>query len=71
MALDMPLPKQLLSHAHWTVNRAKMSKSVGNVVDPIAILKEHGVDNVRWYFARVGGNFKSDVGTSEMPIRHL
>lgn len=39
-----------------------MSKSVGNVVDPIAILKEHGVDNVRWYLARAGGNFKSDVG---------
>lgn len=62
MALGLPLPRALLSHAHWTVNKAKMSKSVGNVVDPVEVLKEHGVDAVRWYLARVGGYFKADVG---------
>ncbi|KAI5120656.1 hypothetical protein M0805_007993 [Coniferiporia weirii] len=61
MALDMPLPRSLLSHAHWTVCKSKMSKSVGNVVDPVAVLKEHGQDAVRWYLARVGGTFKDDV----------
>ncbi|KAL5523837.1 hypothetical protein ACEPAG_8010 [Sanghuangporus baumii] len=61
MALGLPLPRALLSHAHWTVNKAKMSKSVGNVVDPVAVLKEHGVDAVRWYLARTGGYFKADV----------
>ena len=62
MALDVPLPRALLSHAHWTVKKAKMSKSVGNVIDPVIVLKEHGVDAVRWYLARTGGYFKSDVG---------
>ncbi|EJD03041.1 uncharacterized protein FOMMEDRAFT_20213 [Fomitiporia mediterranea MF3/22] len=61
MALDMPLSRALLSHAHWTVKKAKMSKSVGNVIDPVAILKDHGVDEVRWYLARTGGYFKADV----------
>lgn len=62
MALKMPVPRALLSHAHWTVNKSKMSKSVGNVVDPVAVLREHGVDAVRWYLARTGGYFKTDVG---------
>lgn len=40
-----------------------MSKSVGNVVDPFAVLKDHGVDVIRWYMARTGGHFKTDIGT--------
>ncbi|KAH8119316.1 tRNA synthetases class I (M)-domain-containing protein [Phellopilus nigrolimitatus] len=64
MALDIPLPRTLLTHAHWTVDRAKMSKSVGNVVNPIDVLKEYGVDIPRWYLARVGGRFKEDVDWS-------
>jgi hypothetical protein len=63
MALDLPLPQTLLTHAHWTVNRQKMSKSVGNVADPLAAIETHGVDVVRWYLARVGCRFRDDVGT--------
>ncbi|PCH40722.1 hypothetical protein WOLCODRAFT_150754 [Wolfiporia cocos MD-104 SS10] len=63
-ALDIPFPKQLLAHSHWTVNRAKMSKSVGNVADPIEAIDEFGIDIVRWYLARVGGHFKDDVDWS-------
>jgi methionyl-tRNA synthetase len=61
-ALDLPLPKRLLAHPHWTVNRRKMSKSVGNVVDPFQAIEEFGADLVRYYLARVGGRFKDDVG---------
>lgn len=39
-----------------------MSKSVGNVVDPMAVMKEYGVDVVRWYIVRVGGSGRGDVG---------
>ncbi|KZT06445.1 uncharacterized protein LAESUDRAFT_725881 [Laetiporus sulphureus 93-53] len=63
-ALDLPFPKQLLAHSHWTVNKHKMSKSVGNVADPIEAIDEFGIDIVRWYLARVGGHFKDDVDWS-------
>ncbi|KAI0796367.1 tRNA synthetases class I (M)-domain-containing protein [Irpex lacteus] len=60
-ALGLPLTTQLLTHSHWTVEQRKMSKSIGNVVDPIQSLKEYGVDVVRYYLARVGGRFKDDL----------
>jgi methionyl-tRNA synthetase len=46
------------------MNRQKMSKSVGNVVDPFTILEVYGVDSVRWYLAKVGGHWTDDVGAS-------
>ena len=60
--LNLPQPRYLLAHSHWTVDRAKMSKSVGNVADPIQAIDEFGIDLVRYYLARVGGRFKDDVG---------
>jgi methionyl-tRNA synthetase len=63
MALDLPLPGGILCHAHWTMNRQKISKSVGNVVDPFEVLDKYGVDSVRWYLARNGGSFVDDAGT--------
>jgi methionyl-tRNA synthetase len=62
MALDMPLPKHLLTHSHWTVDKKKMSKSVGNAVSPFKALAKYGPDIVRFYLARVGGRFRHDVG---------
>ena len=64
MALDLPLPKQLLVHAHWTVGKKKMSKSIGNVVNPFEAVKKYGTDATRYFLARAGGRFKYDVGTS-------
>ncbi|MFV0484735.1 MAG: methionine--tRNA ligase [Candidatus Saccharimonadales bacterium] len=50
--LDLPLPKNLLTHGYITVNGEKMSKSVGNVVDPQVVLGKYGVDPFRYYFLR-------------------
>lgn len=61
-ALGLPLTQRLLTHSHWTVEQRKMSKSVGNVADPIEAIDEFGLDVVRYYLARVGGRFKDDVG---------
>lgn len=55
MALDIPLPRQILTHAHWTLGRQKMSKSLGNVVNPFFALERFGVDAVRYYLAHDGG----------------
>lgn len=52
MGLDLPLPKKLLVHGFVNVNNAKMSKSVGNVVDPNEIIENYGLDAFRYFFAR-------------------
>ncbi|SCU97106.1 LANO_0E15170g1_1 [Lachancea nothofagi CBS 11611] len=49
MAAGLPLPKQIIIHGHWLSGGTKMSKSVGNVVDPIDIISHYGCDPVRWY----------------------
>ncbi|KAJ3039599.1 methionyl-tRNA synthetase [Rhizophlyctis rosea] len=55
MAAGLPLPKQIIAHAHWTKDAFKMSKSRGNVVDPYELLDKFGVDPVRYYLVRDGG----------------
>jgi methionyl-tRNA synthetase len=55
MAAGLPLPKQILAHAHWTMGKQKMSKSKGNVADPFQVLEDYGVDPVRYYLVRDGG----------------
>lgn len=55
MALDLPLPNQILTHAHWTLGRQKMAKSTGNVVNPFFALERFGIDPLRWYLVQEGG----------------
>ncbi|HEY1661286.1 MAG TPA: methionine--tRNA ligase [Verrucomicrobiae bacterium] len=51
-AMDLPLPKQILVHGWWQKDGAKISKSTGNVVDPIAVIDEWGLDAFRFYILR-------------------
>lgn len=63
MALDIEPPKQILTHAHWTLGRQKMAKSTGNVVNPFFALDRFGVDVMRFYLAHDGGiSHDSDYG---------
>jgi methionyl-tRNA synthetase len=55
MALDLPVPRRFLSHAHWTMNQEKMSKSLGNVVNPFNAIDTFGIDPIRYYMVRDGG----------------
>jgi methionyl-tRNA synthetase len=55
MALDLPLPKNILTHGHWTIGGSKMSKSTGRVVDPFHALDRFGPDVMRFYLAHDGG----------------
>ncbi|KAI9783986.1 MAG: methionyl-tRNA synthetase [Geoglossum umbratile] len=55
LALDIPPPKQVFTHAHWTLGRQKMAKSTGNVVNPFHALDRFGVDTMRYYLALDGG----------------
>lgn len=52
MALGLTPPKALLVHGHVTVNGGKMSKTVGNVVDPVEIISKFGTEALRYYFSR-------------------
>lgn len=52
MALNMDLPKNIFAHGWWTVEGSKMSKSIGNVVDPLAVVNEYGVDQFRYFLLR-------------------
>ena len=66
MALELPLPKQVFGHGWLVVDGSKMSKSVGNVIDPIGLIEEFGADAIRYFLLREinlgqDGNFSRDA----------
>jgi len=52
MSAGLPLPTHLFTHGFITVDGTKMSKSLGNVVDPFTIINNYGLDATRYYLAR-------------------
>lgn len=52
MAAGIELPKSIISHGWWTNEGQKISKSVGNVIDPFGLVDEFGVDRVRYFLTR-------------------
>ena len=62
MAAGVAPPKRVFAHGWWTIEGEKMSKSLGNVIDPLKLVEEFGLDPVRYYLLREGpllsdGNF--------------
>jgi len=51
-SLGLPLPKVIFAHGWWLTGQAKMSKSLGNVVNPLDLIEQYGVDAVRYYLMR-------------------
>ena len=52
MSAGLPLPKNIFAHGWWLSGESKMSKSLGNVIDPLDLIEEYGVDPVRYYLMR-------------------
>ncbi|MCZ0071079.1 methionine--tRNA ligase [Bacillus sonorensis] len=52
MALDLPLPKKVFAHGWLLMKDGKMSKSKGNVVDPVTLIDRYGLDALRYYLLR-------------------
>lgn len=66
MALDIPLPKTVYGHGWLLVDGGKMSKSKGNVIDPVVLTEHFGVDAVRYYLLKEisfehDGNYNSEM----------
>jgi len=56
-AAGFEMPDLVIAHGHWTVNQSKMSKSLGNVVDPRNLIKKYDTDTVRYALLKSGGLF--------------
>jgi methionyl-tRNA synthetase len=52
MALNLPLPKKVFAHGWLLMKDGKMSKSKGNVVDPVTLIDQYGLDALRYYLLR-------------------
>ncbi len=52
MAAKLPLPKRVFAHGWWTVEGQKMSKSLGNAIDPTALVEKYGLDQLRFFLMR-------------------
>ena len=66
MSLDLPLPKKVYGHGWLLLDGGKMSKSFGNVVDPVLLAQRYGVDALRYFLLREfpfgsDGNFSNEA----------
>jgi len=52
MAADLPVPKRVFAHGWWTNEGQKISKSLGNVIDPDRLVADYGLDAVRYFMLR-------------------
>ena len=52
MAAELPLPKRIFAHGWWTNEGRKISKSDGNIVDPLEIINNYGLDQIRYFLLR-------------------
>ena len=73
MALDLPLPKKVFGHGWLLLEGGKMSKSKGNVVDPVILAQRYGVDALRYFLLREfpfgsDGNFSNEALISRINV---
>lgn len=54
LSAGLPLPRSVFGHGFLTKDGLKMGKSLGNVIEPTALVKQYGSDAVRYFFLKVG-----------------
>lgn len=70
LSAKLSLPKTIFVHGYFTVNGQKMSKTLGNVIDPFELIKKYGADPLRYYFLREIPSY-SDGDFSERRFKEL
>ncbi len=71
MALDLPLPKQVLGHGWLLLEGGKMSKSKGNVVDPVKLIERYGIDALKYFLLREYTFGQDGVYTNEVMLKRM
>lgn len=71
MSLDLPLPKKVLGHGWILLEGGKMSKSRGNVVDPVKLIERYGVDALKYFLLREYAFGQDGLYTNEVMLNRL
>ena len=71
MSMDLPLPKKVLGHGWLLLEGGKMSKSKGNVVDPVTLIDRYGVDALKYFLLREYTFGQDGVFTNEVMLRRM
>jgi methionyl-tRNA synthetase len=71
MSLDIPLPKHVLGHGWLLIDGGKMSKSKGNVVDPVVLIDRYGIDALKYFLLREYTFGQDGVFTNEIMLKRM
>jgi methionyl-tRNA synthetase len=71
MSMDVPLPKKVLSHGWLLLEGGKMSKSRGNVVDPVKLIERYGVDALKYFLLREYSFGQDGIYTNEVMLNRI
>jgi methionyl-tRNA synthetase len=71
MSLDLPMPQHVMGHGWLLIDGGKMSKSKGNVVDPVFLIDRYGIDALKYFLLREYTFGQDGVFTNEVMIRRL
>jgi len=71
LSAGLNLPSEIIIHGYVTVNGEKISKSLGNIIDPVSVVKKYGVDPFRYYILReIPSDEDGDFSTEKLEARY-
>lgn len=71
MSIEEPLPKQVLGHGWLLIDGGKMSKSKGNVVDPVVLIEKYGIDALKYFLLREYTFGQDGIFTNEVMLKRM